>query len=516
MFNIINKHKITLLLWLFIGAYILYFSFFSILRYQTLYASYYDLGIMNQTVYNSYQAIKQKDFSRFLEMTDTEKPTQIKRMVIHNDILLGLLAPLYFIYTGPETLLVIQTIVLALGALAVFGIVQIILKKLPITNNQLQITSLIFSLAYLLYPPMQRANIFDFHPVVLATSFLLFMFYFWLKKKYFWSIVFFILSLLTKENVGLTTALFGGYVLISNFKFQISNQLINFKTQILKRDIIYSLFIIILSAIWVLTSFLVIIPYFRGGNHFAADYYDINNFIKFTFHIETFAYLGLLLGPLGLLSLLSPIQLLIAIPEFAINLLSSNWNMRNIVFHYTSVIQPWVFISAIYGLKKIMDFLSLRAKRSEAKQSPLIMGLLRPPTYVGVFAMTLFVITILFVYFKSPLPFMREQEIHPYKYQRVLQKDVDYWAERLKDESLKISTTGQIAPIFTSRRYFYLFSDRYLMADYVVLRREEVYNYPEKDVLIPVYEKLIKDKRFEKIYDQNDLEVYRKLSVNSY
>jgi uncharacterized membrane protein len=249
----------------------------------------------------------------------------------------------------------------------------------------------------------------------------------------------------------------------------------------------------------------MIIPYFRGGNHFAADYYDINNFIKFTFHIETLAYLGLLLGPLGFLSLLSPIQLLIAIPEFAINLLSSNWNMRNIVFHYTSVIQPWVFISSIYGTYYIIK---LKSQIPNLKSKTQILN--HKSKFINLIIVLIIICTLIFTYFKSPLPFMQEQEIHPFKYQRILQKDVDYWADILKNETIKISTTGQIAPIFTSRRYYYLFSDRYPMADYVVLRREEVYNYPEKDALIPVYEKLIKDKRFEKIYDKNDLEVYRK------
>src|SRR3989338_10562579 len=205
MINLIKKYKYQILLWIFILAYIIYFSYFTILRYKTLYASYYDLGIMHQTVYNTFISIKTGDWSRFLELTNPLGSNQIKRMAIHNDILLALLAPFYFLHSGPETLLVIQAAIIALGAIAIFKIANIIFQK----NKYSILLSLIFSLAYLLYPPLERANIFDFHAVVLSTTFLLFMFYFLLIKKYWLSFVFFTLSLLSKEQIALTTMMFG-------------------------------------------------------------------------------------------------------------------------------------------------------------------------------------------------------------------------------------------------------------------------------------------------------------------
>ena len=209
-----NKYKIQILLWVFIIAYSVYFSWFSVLRYKTLYASYYDLGIMHQTVFNTYQSLKTGDWSKFLELTNPTGAEQIKRMAIHNDPLLALLAPLYFIYPGLDTLLVVQSIVLALGALAIFKIANFIFQK----NRYAQFLSLIFALSYLLYPPLQLANIFEFHAVTLATTLLLFMFYFWLVKKYWFSFIFFGLSLLAKEQVVLTTMMFGLYGLWVSFR----------------------------------------------------------------------------------------------------------------------------------------------------------------------------------------------------------------------------------------------------------------------------------------------------------
>src|SRR3989344_3929917 len=124
-----KKYKYNIALWVFIFAYILYFSYFTVLRYKTLYASYYDLGIMHQTIFNTYSALKTGDWSRFLELTDPINPLQIKRLAIHNDVLLALLSPFYFLHSGPETILILQSIVLGLGALAIFKIALLIIKK---------------------------------------------------------------------------------------------------------------------------------------------------------------------------------------------------------------------------------------------------------------------------------------------------------------------------------------------------------------------------------------------------
>jgi len=467
MMNFVSKHKIKIVLWAMILLYIGYFSYFTILRYRTLYASYFDLGIMHQTVYNTYQSIKKQDMSRFLELTNPFGPEQIKRMAIHNDILLAFMAPFYFIYSGPETLLVIQTIVLALGAWAVFLIVRKVLEK----EKKRNFIGLIFVTAYLLYPPMQRANIFEFHAVTLTTTTLLFMFYFWLGKKYRLSFLFFILSIIAKEQVALTTLFFGMYILYNNRRDKI--------------NVRYSLLIMITSIIWFVASMLIIIPYFRGSNHFALNYYE--DFLKSLFHIDSLRYLFFLLGPTAFLSLLSPLHLLIALPEFGINLLSNNWNMRNIVFHYTSVIQPFVFISAIYGVKKFNN------KR------------------LAIVGIIILLFSLLFSYFIGPLPYSMARDIHPFLYPQKERTDAAFWKNLLKNKQLKISVTGHMAPLFSSRRYFYNFSKDYYLADYVVLNVDEIYNYPEKDTLIPVYEKLQKDKRFRFIYKNENLEVFKKI-----
>ena len=184
MNKIFRRHKAKFILFILIATYIVIFSYLSIKRFITLNSHYYDLGIMNQVVYNTSKG-------HFLEMTDQQLKKNINRMAVHFDPILALFAPLYYIYKGPETLLVSQSIIVGLGALAVFLIANKVLKK--------DWMSLFFAAVYLFYFPVERANLFDFHAVVLATTFFLFAIYFLITKKNLWYFVFIFLALLTKK-----------------------------------------------------------------------------------------------------------------------------------------------------------------------------------------------------------------------------------------------------------------------------------------------------------------------------
>lgn len=494
----LKKHRIRLVLFSLIAAYIAYFCYFTVLRYRTLYASYFDLGIMNQTVYNSFMAIKTGDWSRMLELTNPFGWEQIKRMAIHNDIILAPLALFYFLHAGPETLLVIQTVAVALGALALYRIGKIVLTG-PRVNPWWPV---LVVLAYLLYPPLERANIFDFHAVVLATPLLLFMFADWLEKRYWRSLLFLGLSLLTKEEVGLTAACFGLYVL-----WQERHRIKSVAGAIRSAPIRYGLTVICLSLAWFGISMFVIIPYFRGSVHFALKYYGDfgdsplriiagiiahpRNLVPYLFRPDTFTYFLFLLGPIDFFPLLAPPALLIALPELAINLLSSSWNMRLLIYHYTAVIHPWVFIAGLYGMKKLFG--------PNGQRRLLV-------------AAVLLVSSVTFAYLKGPLPFAREREIHPLKYPQAEARDIGLWASILKDERYRISSTGQLAPFLTNRRYFDDFSSDYVDSDYVIVRKNEIFDYPEKNTLIPIYQRLQKDDRFKIIYQRNNFVVYQKIA----
>ena len=488
MMNTIRNHLPHIILILGIVSYMVYFSLFTINRQEKLYAHYFDLGIMHHAVYNTYKGLETGNFDRILQITNPHKSAdQVKRMSVHNDITLGLIAPFYFIYSGPETLLILQSVIIGFGALYIYFIA---IEIIPISRKRTWF-ALLFAYSYLLYPALQKANNFDFHAVTFATTFLLAMYYYWLKKKYGWSIFFAIMSVLTKEQVGLTVATFGVYTYLHQIKgFQ------------WKRISIASVIFILLGVVWTYVSMKYIIPYFRGDEHFGTKYFtylkeDPLQIFPVLFRYETWHYIFILLAPVGLFALASLPHLLILAPEFAINLLSSNGNMRNIYFHYNSVLTPFIFIASIYGVKNILNKKFAWFKMISHKETMLLTCLATS--------------TIIFSLSMSPLPWGHDKDMYPWQQAPEKLQDVLMWKEYLKDDQIKVSATGHLAPHFTSRQYYYDFSWKYTYADYVVVDTHEVDRGFMKDLTEPAYKDLQKDWRYIRIYQHNGIEVYKKL-----
>ena len=475
-----KKNKIEIILALLIIIYIGFFSFLHIVRHDSLHSNYYDLALMDQTVYNTYRG-------RILELTNPEGINNFRRMDIHNDIILAFLAPFYFIFSGAQTLVVIQTIVIALGAIPIYLLGKMILKSKPL--------GLTFAFAYLMYAPLQRAGNFDFHAVLLAVTFLLFMFYFFMRKKYWLSFIFFVLSIFSKEQISLTAGFFAAIMAVSSYKKMDSKKLF------------FSLLIFVISVAWFFASIWLIAPYFRGGQHFALSRYEnlgdgpfdvikkiFTNpglYANLIFNYDNLRYLFLLLFPLGFLSLFSPGYLLIALPEFMVNFLSNHPQMRGIDNHYAAIIMPFVFISAIFGVNEI-----LKRKILDSKKIILI----------------IITFTLAMSYYKGLLPYSKDSSLKLFLTHKSEMDSVKIWENKLRDENISVSVSESIGAHFSQRIKMYSYSETYKYADYLLIMRNDIYNdWLDKKQAIKDYEKLKTDKGYNMIYKDNDLEVYKKI-----
>ena len=488
----ISKFKFQIILWIFILGFIVFFSYLSIRRYRTLNSYYYDLGIMNQVVYNTSKG-------RFLEMTNQDLKRNVSRLAIHFDPILAVFAPFYKIYEGPEVLLIGQALVLGLGAWAVFLIGNKIIKdpsvpfdklRVPQDDSRAKLISLIFSLSYLFYFAVQRAVLFDFHAVTLATTFFLFAAYFQEVKKWLWFFIFIFLALLTKEHVGLVVFLFGLYLFF------------------IKKEKKIGLATSILGLVFFVATVYFIIPYFRGGEHFASGYfYDIKQ--RFWSMIKNgVPYIRSLILP-NIYSLFSPLTLFISLPEWAINILSLNNNQRSFFFHYNSIIVPFVFYSLILGYKNFNRLVKNR----------LIKNL--------VFILFI-ILNLRAIYLYNPVPYFVKEPVNYRKLDQTTQESLTVWKEKLKDDNIKVSTTPKLAPFFTNRKCYYNFLydsafasrgiteedvikneiNKYRLSDYVIINRQEV----EGGLANKFYSKLINDKEFKAVFSDNQkIEVYKKI-----
>lgn len=480
MLELAKKNKYVLFLGLLITLYIAYFSWFTILRHNAFLSDYYDLGIMDQTVYNTFRG-------RILELTDPTGFETIRRPAIHNDFILALLAPFYLVHAGPETLLIIQTVVLALGAIFVYKMVGLFFPQKTL--------ALSFAAVYLMYPPLQWSNTYDFHGVTLATTFLLGFLYYTLKEKWWLSAVFLLLALSTKEQVALVAGFFGFYMLISYAKRSTFTKDIRMQ---------YGLFVWFFSIVWFVIGIFVIIPYFREASHFALSRYEKfgeneaqvllgilsrpDILLSFLFQPSTFNYLATLLFPFLFLPLATP-AIFVVLPELLINLLSNSGNQRLIIFHYTAVITPILFYCALQGL------LYLEKKRVNLRYIPVLL----------IFAVC--ISSFLF----SPLPYSRRADTRPL-YTTLPEKNaIELWKRILSDENISVSASGKIAPHFSNRKRLIRFGQHYHYAQYVVILKSEVQNdWLDYRATLSAYENLVQNPRYVLEYNQGDLAVYRR------
>lgn len=473
------KNKFQIILWFCIIFFVIFFSYLSIKRYRTLNSYYYDLGIMNQVVYNTSQG-------RFLEMTNQELIKNTNRLAIHFDPILALFAPFYKIYSGPEVLLIGQSIILGLGALAVFLISKQVLNK--------NLISLVFSLLYLLSFPVQRVSLFDFHAVTLSTTFFLFALYFNLVNKNKFYFLFIFLALLTKENVGLVVIFLGLYLI--------------FVKKQKRLGVITSL----TGLIFFVSTVYFIIPYFRGNEHFALKYFvDIKLRLK-TIIVDGFSYTKLLILP-NFYSLFSPLTLLISLPEWAINILSINPNMRSILFHYNSIIVSFLFYSLILGYRNFNRLI----------KSKLIKNLI---------LIIFIILNLRSIYLYNPIPYFVKRPVNYQNLNQITEKSVKIWQEKLKNENIKVSTTPKLAPFFTTRKYYYNFlydsafseigltekdilkkeMNKYVLADYVIINKLEIGDVNKETLPTKFYQHLRKNNNFRMIFSDNqEIEVYKKI-----
>lgn len=140
----------SLVVGLLVVAYAALFSFFAIRQHHALGTHTFDLGIYDNLFWNTLQG-------RWLASTFVRSGTHLSA---HFDPIIVLLSPIYALNPRAETLLVLQSVWLALGAIPLF-----ILAKRKLESPWLGVALV---LVYLLYPALHGVNLYDFHTLALA------------------------------------------------------------------------------------------------------------------------------------------------------------------------------------------------------------------------------------------------------------------------------------------------------------------------------------------------------------
>ena len=324
------------LLSLAVSAFAVGMSALALLQQRAFETGRFDLGNLTQAVWSTAHG-------RFLEVTDLQG-RQISRLGSHFDPLVALLAPLWWLWPSPDLLLVAQAVAVALGAVPVF-----LLTRKHLGGDW---AGLGFALVYLLYPPTQWLVVDDFHPVALATPLLLGAIWYLDEDRLLPFALCAGAACLTKEQIGLVVAVLGIWHAVAHGRRRAG------------------LVILIAGTLVAVVATAIVVPHYApgGGSPFAGRYDAVGGspagivktgivhplrLVQAATEHRDLTYLRDLLAPLGGLPLLAPLVAASALPELALNVLSSTRTQSSIHFHYTAGAIPGLMAGAVLGAARV-------------------------------------------------------------------------------------------------------------------------------------------------------------------
>ena len=306
----------------------------TLLRHESFFTARFDLGNMTQAVWS----VAHGGLFRVTDPAGVE----VSRLGSHVDPILGLLAPLWRVWPDPRMLIVVQALAVASAAIPAF-----LLARRWLSDDRLAVA---FAAVTLLYPAIQWATIFDFHPVALAVPLILWCVWAADTRHDVVLAVCAVLALATKEHVGFALAILGIWMAVSLGRRRAG--------AILAAG----------SLAWTVVAVWIVIPHFNqgAGSLLVAERYgslgdgpgdvivavftrpwDVAQIIATA---DRGSYLLALFLPLLLLSLRAPLLAAGALPDLALNLLSSRPEQHQITYHYGAIIAPFLIAAAIRGL----------------------------------------------------------------------------------------------------------------------------------------------------------------------
>lgn len=348
------KTRISLplaLLTLAVLLYAAYFSYLTIQRYHAFEARALDMGNLNQAIWNTAHG-------NWFRLTN-QQPDITNRLSLHVEPILLLIAPFYRLVPRVETLLVLQAVVVALGAIPLY--------VLALRQRLGAWLALAFGVAFLLNPTVQAANWLEFHPVTLAPTFLMAAFYFLIARRNGWFALFALLAASCKEEIGLLVAMLGLYAWFAQDRRQ------------------FGLITFLLATGWSLFAVFGIQSIIAGGNIHWGRYAWLGEttagklwslltrsdlVLAQLQRAEPFRYTFELLLPVGFTALLAPEVLLLALPSLAINLLADFPPMHQVTtLIYAAPVVGYVMVAGVMGVARGERFFLAEAQRAERTQS---------------------------------------------------------------------------------------------------------------------------------------------------
>jgi uncharacterized membrane protein len=313
-------------------GYSLYFSWATVQGHRNGLTMAFDLGIFDNLHWNLIHG------GGFFETSTGMGPEGGSHFGRHATWFAYLIAPIYAIREGAETLLAIQAFLLGFAAVPLYGFAR---HHLPAP------AAVLLAVAYLLYPPLHGSNLYDFHFLTL-TPFFAFLLAWSIERGRAWEIAVAVaLTLSVREDAAFIVAILGAWQLIS------------------RRNVRLGAVLIAAGVFYFALMKFVLMPLFIGGPTFAGMYRElippggrgfggvletlVSNPL-YAFRVATapakLEYALLIGAPILFVALRRPIGALFVVPGVLFTLLASKPAVTEISFQYTAFWTPYLFIAA--------------------------------------------------------------------------------------------------------------------------------------------------------------------------
>ena len=308
--------------------YALYFSVRTVGVHNGLGTSAYDFGLYDQGIW-----LMSRGHSPFV--------TLMGRNLFgdHSSFILVLLIPLYWVFSSTALLFVVQSIVVAIGALPVYWFSRQRLRSEPLAAAMAGV--------YLLHPSISWTNLENFHPDAALGTLVAFAIWAAYAGKWHWYWVAVVLALSVKEDVAFVLAPLGLWVALKADK---------------KRGLITSLaslFTMALMFLVVMRSFTGVafrnswrIPFGGIGGLLKTALTQPTKLISYLWSEDRPTYVWQMLAPVGFVFLYEPSLALVGFVMLASNVVSTFWYQHQIQYHYSIIIVPCIVMGTVWALGK--------------------------------------------------------------------------------------------------------------------------------------------------------------------
>lgn len=323
-----------LVVWITAGLFLALFGFHMVREYWWFRIHSFDFGIFDQGLWL---------LSRGLEPFVTVRGLHL--FADHSSYIMALLAPFYRLFTSQELLLVFTVAVLAAGGPLVYSLA----RKLGAS----QLPALAAGLIYLLHPATSWNAVDNFHPEVLAIPLVIGGFLLIHREREGWGLGLLGLALLAKEDVPLLLIPLGLYL-----AFVLGRRALG-------------LSVAGVSVVVLVLHLTVLLPFFSttGELLYAGRYAPFGEgiggllvglvtrpvlLLETAFEPSKLGYVAAMLLPAPL-AFLAPRMLVVSVPAFLANMLSTFPYQTEIRWHYTTYILTVVALASAVGAARLSE-----------------------------------------------------------------------------------------------------------------------------------------------------------------